>query len=52
MSDRSNRIIIAGQLEFGSDRVYEQVVKQYDHRMENYYKKDILLKSEGYFSGG
>lgn len=49
MSDRNNRIIIAGQLEFGSDRVYDQVVKQYEHRMENYYKNDILLKSEDIF---
>ncbi|MEM9836461.1 MAG: hypothetical protein AAF828_08160 [Bacteroidota bacterium] len=49
MVDRNNRIIIAGQLEFGSDRVYEQVVKQYIHRMENYYKNDILLKSEDIF---
>lgn len=49
MVDRNNRIIIAGQLEFGSDRVYEQVVKQYVHRMENYYKNDILLKAEDIF---
>lgn len=45
----NNRVIIAGHLEFGSDRVYEQVVKQYVHRSENYYKNDILLKSEDIF---
>ena len=49
MVDKNNRIIIAGQLEFGSDRVYEQVVKQYIHRMENYYKNDILLNAEDIF---
>lgn len=43
------RIIIAGQLEFGSERVYKQVVEQYIHRMENYYKNDILLKAEDIF---
>ena len=43
------RIIIAGQLEFGSERVFNQVVEQYTHRMENYYKNDILLKPEGFF---
>lgn len=49
MLDQNNRIIIAGQLEFGSGRVYEQVVQQYMHRMENYYKNDILLKAEDIF---
>ncbi|PHI18491.1 hypothetical protein CEQ90_17580 [Lewinellaceae bacterium SD302] len=49
MLDQNNRIIIAGQLEFGSDRVYEQVVQQYMHRMEHYYKNDILLKAEDIF---
>ncbi|NJC27332.1 tetratricopeptide repeat protein [Neolewinella antarctica] len=43
------KIIIAGQLEFGNQRVYTQVYEQYLHRMEHYYKDDILLKPEGYF---
>ncbi|MBC6992677.1 tetratricopeptide repeat protein [Neolewinella lacunae] len=43
------RIIIAGQLEFGSERVFRQVFDQYVHRMENYYKGDILLKPEDFF---
>lgn len=43
------RIIIAGQLEFGSKRVFDQVVEQYIHRMENYYKNDILVKAEDIF---
>ncbi len=49
MSDRNNRVIIAGQLEFGSDRVYRQTVEQYNHRMENFYKNVILLKGEEIF---
>lgn len=43
------RIIIAGQLEFGSKRVFDQVVEQYLHRMEHYYKNDILVKGEDIF---
>ncbi|MFT7121398.1 MAG: tetratricopeptide (TPR) repeat protein [Neolewinella sp.] len=43
------RIIIAGQLEFGSKRVFDQVVEQYMHRMEHYYKNDILVKAEDIF---
>ena len=43
------KVIIAGQLEFGSERAYNQVKEQYAHRMENYYKNDILLKPETVF---
>ncbi len=43
------RIIIAGQLEFGSKRVFDQVLEQYMHRMEHYYKNDILVKAEDIF---
>ncbi|WP_198661817.1 tetratricopeptide repeat protein [Lewinella sp. IMCC34183] len=43
------KVIIAGQLEFGSPRAYNQVMEQYAHRMENYYKNDILLKPETIF---
>ena len=43
------KVIIAGQLEFGSQRAYNQVMEQYAHRMENYYKNDILLKPETIF---
>ncbi|MGB3799776.1 MAG: tetratricopeptide repeat protein [Lewinella sp.] len=43
------KVIIAGQLEFGSERAYNQVMEQYAHRMENYYKNDILLKPEVIF---
>lgn len=50
MSDRNNRIIISGQLEFGSDRVYNQTIEQYIHRTENFYKNVVLLKSEDIFN--
>ena len=43
------KVIIAGQLEFGSQRAFNQVMEQYAHRMENYYKNDILLKPENIF---
>ena len=43
------KVIIAGQLEFGSRRAFSQVMEQYAHRMENYYKNDILLKPEHIF---
>ena len=43
------KVIIAGHLEFGSQRAYNQVREQYAHRMENYYKNDILLKPESIF---
>lgn len=44
------KIIIAGQLEFGNQKVFQQVLDQYIHRMEHYYKDDILLKPEGFFN--
>ena len=43
------KVIIAGQLEFGSERAFTQVMEQYAHRMEHYYKNDILLKPENIF---
>ena len=43
------KVIFSGKLEFGNARSFEKVVKMYDHRMENYYKSEILLKSEDVF---
>ena len=46
------KIILKGRLEFGSPRSYEKVLKMYEHRSENYYKMDILIKdSEEVFDG-
>ena len=43
------KMIFSGRLEFGSERSFQQVVKFYQHRLENYYRKDILLKTEDIF---
>ncbi|GJM33703.1 MAG: hypothetical protein DHS20C18_27040 [Saprospiraceae bacterium] len=43
------KTIISGRLEFGTPRSYEQVIKMFDHRKENYYKNDILLNGEDIF---
>ncbi len=43
------KTIFSGSLEFGTQRSYEQVLKLYQHRMENYYRNDILLKAEEVF---
>lgn len=43
------KTIFKGRLEFGSPRSYDKVLKMYHHRVENYYKSDILLKEEEIF---
>lgn len=43
------KIIFSGKLDFGSDRSFQQVIKFYQHRFDNYYRKDILLKVEDIF---
>ncbi|MCF8245421.1 MAG: tetratricopeptide repeat protein [Saprospiraceae bacterium] len=43
------KTILSGCLEFGNPRSYEQVLKLYQHRTENYYRNDILLTSEEVF---
>ncbi len=43
------KTILSGNLEFGSSKSYEQVLKQFQHRTENYYRNDILLKAEDIF---
>lgn len=44
-----NKIITAGRLEFGTDRNYEQVVKLFEHRRENYYRNEVYLNAEEIF---
>lgn len=41
--------IFSGRLEFGSERAFQQVFKLYQHRSENYYRNDIVLKSDEAF---
>ena len=43
------KTIFAGRLEFGSLRSYEQVIKMFQHRVENFYRSDIILKAEDIF---
>lgn len=43
------KTIFKGRLEFGSPKSYEKVLKMYQHRVENYYKSDILLNEEDIF---
>lgn len=44
------KTIFTGRLDFASSRSFEQVVKLYDHRMENYYKTAVLFLSEDIFN--
>ena len=41
--------IFKGHLEFGSPKSYDKVLKMYQHRVENYYKSDVLLNEEDIF---
>ncbi len=41
--------IFKGRLEFGNPKSYDKVLKMYQHRVENYYKMDILLNEEEIF---
>jgi len=43
------KTIFKGRLEFGSPRSYDKVLKMYQHRVENYYKSDVLLVEEEIF---
>ncbi len=43
------KTIFKGRLEFGSSKSYDKVLKMYQHRVENYYKFDVLLIEEDIF---
>lgn len=43
------KVILSGRLEFGNSRNFEQVIKLYDHRRENYYRSDVLFRTEQVF---
>lgn len=43
------KTILSGCLEFGNQRSYEQVLKLFQHRTENYYRNDILINAEEIF---
>ena len=42
----SHKTIISGRLEFGNQRSYDKVLDMYVHRVENYFKGDIIFKLE------
>ena len=48
-SKMTYKTIFKGRLEFGSTKSYETVLKMYQHRVENYYKSDVLLVEEEIF---
>lgn len=41
--------IFQGNLHFGNPKSFEKVVKMYDHRVESYYKSDVLFNGEDIF---
>ena len=43
------KVIFSGRLEFGNSKSFDKVLKMYQHRMENYYKNEIILKWEEVF---
>ena len=43
------KTIFKGRLEFGSPKSYDKVLRMYQHRVESYYKSDVLLKEEEIF---
>ncbi len=47
--EMTNKVIIAGHLEYGSSRNYDQVQAQFAHRKENYYKNEIFVDEEEIF---
>ena len=52
MAIETCKTIISGQLEFGSERSFSKVVKLFEHRVENYYRNDVVLKLEEVFDEG
>lgn len=44
-----NKVIVSGHLEFGAVRNFDQVVKLFEHRRENYYRNEVFLNAEDIF---
>ena len=40
------KIIVAGRLEFGSEKTFKKVLDMYNFRVENFYKFDLLFREE------
>lgn len=43
------KTIFSGNFEFGTQRSFDRLVKMCEHRIENYYKSDVLIKLEDFF---
>ena len=41
--------IFSGRLDFGTPRSYQQVIKMFEHRKENYYKSEVIFEIEDIF---
>ena len=50
MNTQPLKLIFKGRLEFGSQRTFDMVLRQWQNRVETYYKTDILFKPEEVFS--
>lgn len=46
------KTIFKGRLDFGNEKSYDKVLKMFQHRVESYYKSDILLNEEDIFDEG
>lgn len=40
------KVIIQGNLHFGTERSYEKAVRMYEHRLEAYYKSELVTKDQ------
>ncbi len=47
----SFKVIIKGRLAFGTQKSYDAMIEQYQRRLEQYYKNDIVLKGEEHLFG-
>ncbi len=40
------KTILTGRLEFGKEKTFEKVMQMYQHRVDNFYKNDLLFEEE------
>lgn len=43
------KTIVQGRLEFGTQKVYDKVIKMFQYRAENYHKNEIIFEEEDIF---
>ena len=44
------KTIVQGRLEFGTQKVYDKVIKMFQYRAENYHKNEIIFEEEDIFN--